>query len=309
MFATYAGAVSPSVPLAANIGLANTPERNMVDLVTVTTTDGCQLDAAYWPADGTAPARADACVLIHGATSHAFGTLQRELAACFAAAGVSVLALSTRGHDVVSRLRRGAEAGYGGVAFEDLDDAPVDLEAGVGWLRERGHTRVALAGHSLGAVKSILTQATRPDDAIAGVIALSPPRLNHQAQLDSANRDRFKLAYEQALRWTEEGRGDDLFVTDVPIPSIFAAAQFVKKYGPEDRYDLARHLPAIHCPTLLVIGTREMADLVSIGATAGCLPDMRKAMTNLTVRRVEELDHSYTGRAQEVGQLVIDWLL
>ncbi|MCZ6887754.1 MAG: hypothetical protein O7H39_04590, partial [Gammaproteobacteria bacterium] len=120
----------------------------MPELVTVTTDDDCLLDGAYWPGNDAAvertATRADACLLIHGATSNAFSPLQRTIAQALAEAGVAVLSLSTRGHDVVSRLHRPDALEYGGVAFEDLDDAPRDLHAGVRWLQAQGHQRVML---------------------------------------------------------------------------------------------------------------------------------------------------------------------
>ncbi|MCZ6887503.1 MAG: alpha/beta fold hydrolase, partial [Gammaproteobacteria bacterium] len=175
-------------------------------------------------------------------------------------------------------------------------------------LQAQGHQRVMLAGHSLGAVKSIFTQATDPVADLAGVIALSPPRLCHEAQVDSVNGKRFVETYERARELAASGRGDDLFAAVVPIPAIFAAAQYVKKYGPENRYDLARHFPNVACPALLVLGTKEARDLVSIGATAALVEDLQKSVRDLSVRMFEGADHAYTGMIDDVCAALIEWL-
>jgi alpha-beta hydrolase superfamily lysophospholipase len=279
-----------------------------IELVTVRTEDGCFLDGAYWPGDGTAPARADACLLLHGATSHAFTPLMRTLAEGLAAAGVAVLSLNTRGHDIVSRMARPGSVGLGGVAFENLDEAPRDVHAGVGWLLAQGHMRVGIAGHSLGAVKCIFTQSTAALAELACVVALSPPRLAHAVQADSAAGPRFRELLDQARELVDAGRPDQLLATDVPISAYFSALQFLRKYGPEDRYDLYRHLPAIACPVLLLIGTREAVDSAAIGGAAAIAPALAATMPNLTLAIVDGADHVYTTTAATVIDTVAEWL-
>jgi alpha-beta hydrolase superfamily lysophospholipase len=279
----------------------------MTELVTVRTEDECFLDGAYWPAEGEAPPRADACLLLHGATSHAFTPLMRALAEGLAGAGVAVLTLNTRGHGIVSRVARPG-GGLGGVAFEDLDEAPQDVHAGARWLQTRGHRRIALAGHSLGAVKGIYTQAVAPVAAAAGVIALSPPRLAYAVQAESVHGPRFQEALARARRLVDAGRPDELLPTEVPIPAYFAAAQFLKKYGPEDRYDLVRHLPRVACPVLLVLGTREAADSAAIGGTAAAAAALAGALPHLRVVSIDGADHVYTGVLESVLDAVVEWL-
>lgn len=278
------------------------------ELVTVRTGDGCFLDGAYWTAEGPAPARADACLLLHGATGHAFTPLMRALSEGLAAAGVAVLALNTRGHDIISRVARPDGAGLGGVAFEDLDEAPQDVHAGVRWLVARGHTRVAITGHSLGAVKCIYTQATAPLPEVACLIALSPPRLAYAVQADSANGQRFLEVLVQARRLVELGHPDELIRTEVPIPAYFTAHQFLRKYGPEDRYDLARHLPSIACPVFLLLGTREAVDSVAIAGTAAVAPALAASQPGLTLVHIDGADHVYTRTLEPVLDAVTEWL-
>jgi pimeloyl-ACP methyl ester carboxylesterase len=280
----------------------------MPDIVTVTTEDGCVLDAAYWPAQGAPPARADACLLLHGATGHAFRGLQRTLGEGLSLRGTAVLALNTRGHDIVARIMGPSGPVLGGTAFEDLDEAPLDVRAGFEWLRSRGHERVVIAGHSLGAVKCIFTQATAPLDGLAGLIAISPPRLAYQAQVDAATGELFLATLESARELVDSGRGDAVIQAEVPLPSLFGAAQYVKKYGPEDRYDIGAYFPRITTPSLLVLGTKEVQEMVSIAATAAVVDDIDAVHPALTTQLVDGADHQYTDRLGALLKVVAGWL-
>ena len=57
-------------------------------------------------------------------------------------------------------MRRTARGGLRlGAAYETVDDCRFDLLAWVAWLRQHVGPRVALAGHSLGAVKCLYAAA------------------------------------------------------------------------------------------------------------------------------------------------------
>ena len=280
----------------------------MTEIVTVRTEDGLALDAAYWPAAGDAPARADACVLLHGAGGSAFGPTQRALAEGLAQQGVATLTLNTRGHDTVSRFVRAGQSVLGGVAFEDLDEAPFDVAAGVAWLQARGHQRVATAGHSLGAVKVILTASVAPVAGVTALIALSPPCFSYAMYAGSPLGATFTATLDRARALVEAGRGQELISAEAPIVQLFAAAQYAKKYGPEDRYDLAAHLSRATVPALLLYGTREAAEMINIGGTASLADSLRAASPNLSVAVIPNADHVYTTTLPAVLAAVGDWL-
>jgi dienelactone hydrolase len=278
----------------------------LVELTTVRTEDGCLLDGAYWPAEGAASSRADACVLIHGAGGHAFSPLQRTLAEGLARGGMGVLALSTRGHDVVSRTATASGPRPGGVAFEDLDEAPLDLRAAMAWLSGRGHRRIALAGHSLGAVKSILTAASGANAAC--VIALSPLRFCYEKQAAADNGPRFLETFVEAQALVAAGNGETLIRAEAPIASYFAAAQYVKKYGPEDRFDYVRALDTVSCPVFLLYGSLETNLLAAVGGDGSNRPALLPEREQITTVNIAGADHVYTGGVEQVLTALRGWL-
>ncbi len=277
----------------------------MVELITVQTSDGCYLDAAYWPAAGGS-GRADACVFTHGATGNAFGPLQRRFGEALSGAGVATLSINSRGHDVVSNATRASGPMRAGTAFEDLDDAPKDIHAGIECLIGRGHQRIAVAGHSLGAVKSIFTQAAEPHAAVTALIALSPPRLAFEVQSSFGQEFLDILARAQAL--VEAGRPNELLNARLPIPSYFGAAQYVKKYGHDSRYDIAAHLPHVTVPTFALFGEIECATMPQIRASAAAVTAIAANRPAIAVCHIPGADHVYTGCIAAATTALSEWM-
>jgi alpha-beta hydrolase superfamily lysophospholipase len=124
---------------------------------------------------------------MHGAgvnfSSPAHLAIGRELAA----RGYPFVTGNTRGHDVGTTLGwrdDGPGSGGGGVAirgggggggWERFADAPLDLAAWLDLAEARGHRRVALVGHSFGALKVVAYQAEHQDPRVAGVVVASAP--------------------------------------------------------------------------------------------------------------------------------------
>ena len=282
----------------------------MVELLTLETEDGCLLDAAYWPATTTATGIADGCVFTHGATGNAFSAFQRAFGEDLSAAGIATISVNTRGHDIVSRLiRKGALPVPGGTAFEDLVEAAFDLHAAAAFLRGRGATRIAIGGHSLGAVKSIYVQAMRPVQGTACILAISPPRIAYEVQDAGDFRERFRATLAQARDLISQDKSNELIIATVPIPSYFAAGQYEKKYGPESHYDVARHLPNLGVPVFLLFGTSEIESMQQIRASSIVAADLARTNPKMAHYEViEGADHSYTGLVPLATAQAVAWL-
>lgn len=279
----------------------------MPEIQTLQTEDGCLLDAAYWPALKPSSGRVDGCVFTHGATSNAFASFQRDMAEALSAAGIATIAVNTRGHDIVSNVaRKDALPARGGTAFEDLDEAAFDLDAGAAFLRSKGASRLAIAGHSLGAVKSIYVQATRPIEGASCIVAVSPPRIAWEVQTSGAMAAKFNETRAIALELIAQGRGNDLISASVPIASRFGATQYEKKYGPESRYDIARHLDALTVPIFFLFGSAELEAGAQLKASAVVTKAWAESHpAQATFDMIEGADHSYTGlRAEATGAVL-----
>ena len=111
----------------------------LVDLISVTTSDGIALDGAFFPAtnDGSGSGPVDALLLIHGSGGRFYAPATRIMAEDLSRQGYPCLALNTRGHDTVW-VDTASGVAHGN-AFEILDISRHDLRAGVEFLSERGY--------------------------------------------------------------------------------------------------------------------------------------------------------------------------
>lgn len=278
----------------------------MPELHTLHTADDCLLDAAYWPAERSATGIADACVFTHGATGNAISPFQRAFAEALSANGIATLCINTRGHDVVSRLTHvNGLPTRAGTAYEDVDDAILDLHAGADFLRQRGARRIAIGGHSLGAVKSIYVQSVRPIAEASCVLAISPPRIAHVVQDSGAFAAPFRALLARACEAIAEGRPEELIDATVPIPSLFTAAQYARKYGPESPFDIATHLPRLGVPAFVLFGRAELEQMQQMQASAEAV---RTLEGDIRVAFVDGADHSYTGCLARATAQAVTWL-
>ena len=279
-----------------------------MELARVETADGVWLDGLFEPAETSRSWPIDACLLVHGTGSNFYAPGVLEVFARQArAAGLASLRINTRGHDGLCTLRGRGGSRPGGAAHEIIAEAPFDLAAWLDWLVARGHHNIALVGHSMGAVKSLLLQAQSPHIAVRRVVAISPPRFHHatwQGHPQGALfRDDYRLAAERVAR----GEGQALFAVRQPVPYVTTAAGYLEKYGPEDRYDFVPQLPHIGCPVLLLVGERSERDSPAFAETVSLLQDDPRLAGHVTVQRVPQADIGYRHDPEAPWHCFQDW--
>ena len=232
-----------------------------VELVEAWTSDGVRLHGALQaPVDSRASEDAiDAAILLSGVGSNFYGSsLIRVLSETCAEAGVAAVRVNTRGHDTVCTLKTREGGMIQGAALEIVDDCRMDIAAWVDFLVERGHKRIAVVGHSLGAIKALYSQAREPHSSVATVVAVSPPRLNHDAFGLSGESPAFLTSYREAQKLVKEDQPRRIFPAMFPFPMQMAAATYLDKYGPESRYDILKFAHEVTQPVAFIYGQVEL---------------------------------------------------
>ena len=220
------------------------------------------------------------------------------------ARGWGVAMMNNRGHDWVAM--NPGDRRWIGAAYEKIEESVLDFQAGQRWLQGRGHRRMVIAGHSLGGLKAAYTQAHHPGEDVVGLAMFSSPRLPDDKVWDWA-------AHQQLLARCQDmvaqGRGEELMHVDMPtntpaMKGLMCFATYINKYGPDAATTALRYADRIRVPTFLLAGDHEKPQLsFSI--------DMEKALVNApSVRRVmvEDCDHIYSNRHQQVADAANDWL-
>ncbi len=177
----------------------------LVDLVQVTTSDGIPLSGAYFEAKGNPAPGADVLIYFHGDSGNFYGSLLTQLGPMFSERGMAFLAANRRGHDMVATGMRGGD--LKGYAFESVAESRLDYAAWLDLLRSRGHRRIAVGGHSGGAVRATYAQASEHYANVSAVVSVSPGEYNHE-KVSALHGDDFLGPYRQAERDIAEGRPD-----------------------------------------------------------------------------------------------------
>ena len=287
------------------------------ELVSAMTSDLVKLHglfAAAQPRDETPqskkPLPIDAAILLHGLAGNFYNSsLNVRLAESLLQNGVSVVLANTRGHDGISMSPVGGRAATIGAAYEIVDDCKHDVNGWADWLcNRRKHERVAVVGHSLGAIKALYAQAHLPHEAVKCVVGLSATRLCHANLLNSPRGEDFQKWIDTAKQWVEQGRGRDLMNVDFPFPTWMCAEAYWDKYGPKDRYDWMRIADQISVPTLLMFGERELKDNAAFDGLWQQAEQAVGALANYSLLEIASANHFYAGVHHRASEAMIDWL-
>jgi pimeloyl-ACP methyl ester carboxylesterase len=262
----------------------------------------------YQPAQTALALPIDAICLVHGTggnfySSSLFEVLGRRLLEL----GCGVLRVNTRGHDGMSTAVTARGGRRLGAAYEVVDDCRHDLAAWLDWLRPAAGRRVALLGHSLGAVKCLYALASEPAD-VAALVAVSPPRLSYAWFLASPEGEEFRRTYERAEALVQAGEPATLLEVKLPLPFVITAAGYVEKYGPDERYNYLKHLPAVRTRTLVTFGAIEVEHNLAFRAAPAAVPELAASRPGLSTITIPAADHFYTEGRAELAERVAQWL-
>jgi pimeloyl-ACP methyl ester carboxylesterase len=269
-----------------------------VELVRTETTDGLRLDGALEtpPSPVDSPGAPRGVICLHGVGSNFYGsTMMESLAQALLELGLAVLRVNTRGHDGVSTASTSTGGRLQGAAYEIVDQCRLDVEAWAEFLVRRGYPRLALLGHSLGALKAVYSQAQQPHSAVVRVIAISPPRLacsRFEAGPDAAA---YRASRATAQRWLDAGQPQMLFPATFPFPLVLSAATFMDKYGPEERYNIFKLARQLRTPVDFIYGQQELD--AGSSAFEGIVDDIQSAPWSAayTLKVIPEANHFYAG--------------
>ena len=279
------------------------------ELITTSTSDRCRLHGFLIPASGPQHPRFDAAVVTHGLGGNFYSSrLLSRLALSLSQIGIHALLANTRGHDLLNTTVLGAGTVHLGAGYERVGDCTADLNGWVDCLVKRGCERVLIVGHSLGAIKSLYSQAKQAHENVRSICALSATRLNHQQLLGSPGRDSFLQMLRTAQELVDAGKPDTLIRVTFPFATWMGASNYLEKYGPENRYDWFGFAEQITVPTLLVFGERELRDNPAFSQMEEQLQRTLPHWEHLEIQIVPNADHFYSGQSAAVASVIKEWV-
>jgi pimeloyl-ACP methyl ester carboxylesterase len=194
-----------------------------------------------------------------------------------------------------------------GAAYELVDDCRHDVAAWLSWLQERAGPRVGLIGHSLGAVKCLYAAAHEPQLGLGAIVTISPPRLAYRAFCASADGPAFLQMFQRAAQLANAGQPAALLEVTLPLPMAITAAGYVEKYGPHERYDIARFGGSVPCPTLVTFGGQEVERNMAFHGVPDLLVE-KDRHSRLGVVTIPGADHFYSQQRAQLLDCLESWL-
>lgn len=267
----------------------------ITELVSIPT-DGAPLDGAWYRPEGEARG---AVLLMHGNTMNFYVGPPRFLPPVLTGMGLACLAYNRRGHDILStRSSRTPE----GAAYQLTREAIEDNRLAARWLAQQGFAAPIVVGHSNGGMLAVRHVADHPDTP---ALVLLSAHMGGRGLVERASAagllacDRLQAITEQARQLVARGKGRELML----LPGwwyVITAESFLDLRS--ELPDIVALAPSIACPTLFIRGDKEPADLYPAESFSA------QAKGRCEIAIVDDCDHFYVGREQEVARLVAEWL-
>ena len=265
------------------------------ELVSIVT-DTDPLDGAYYEPDGGAIT--GAVLLFHGNTMNFYVGAPRFLPPALTRLGLACLAFNRRGHDILST--RNSRVAVGG-AFQFTDEAIADNRIAAEWLASRGFPHPVVIGHSNGGMLGVRHVADHP--RTPALVLLSAGRGGVRTISGGAENlfagDRQEELTAQARALIAAGRGRELMF----MPGwwyVITAESFADRLVTVP--DIVGLAPRIKCPVLCIRGDQEDRDRYPAEEFQSA------AGGPCRVEIVDDCDHFYNGREDEVASIVSTWL-
>ena len=239
------------------------------------------------------------------------------LARLFVERGIAFFPFNNRGSGVVRR----AGSGLGGAAFERIRDCVADIDGAVRELWRRGYRDLTLAGHSTGANKIAVYDHYKPRNRIRRYILIAGGDDTGLLCAHLGKRG-FGATLTKARAMIRARRGDELVPRNI-APAMMSWRSFYDVANPNGDYNvfpfleamravrlsrrpLLQYIRAIRKPSLYVYGERDEYCFGEVPRCVAVLSQHVNERAEVVVMR--DADHGFSGREEELGALMADWI-
>ena len=265
-----------------------------MDIHRLQTLDNVDLNLAFLPAEGVPRGT---WLFTHGVGGAFYRAPLLTVGQELSRRGFNVALLNNRGHDWMWVNR--ADGRWLGAAYELIEDAALDIQAAVDWLAARGHSRLVLAGHSLGAVKVGYTLAhQRPTEVVAAALC-SGPRLPGRPTMAPGE---LQAGMAKAEELVAAGRPEELiFLTG----RAFSARTYLNKYGKGANTAVLSCADRFGVPVMFLAG--NSSEGYSDAPMLEHARDLHAALPASGFAEIDGADHMYGGREPTIADALTDW--
>jgi pimeloyl-ACP methyl ester carboxylesterase len=270
-----------------------------------------------------------AAVFLHGTGGASIFDSKRTnpLAEVFLRNRIAYFPFNNRGAHLVRWLRakRGEARKLigGGMAYELIRDCAHDIDGAVRMLRRRGYRDLTLIGHSTGANKIALYDRDRARNPVKRYVLLAGGD-DVGLMYEQLGRRRFFSALRKAKEMTRARRGTEFVPASISrLPMSWRS--LYDMINPDGDYNvfpflevmrglklsrrpLFRHVKAIRKPTLVLYGDRDEYCFGDVSRCVEIMADAVGSRTNFEFAIMSDADHGFSGREEELGTMLSEWL-
>jgi pimeloyl-ACP methyl ester carboxylesterase len=217
-------------------------------------------------------------------------------------------------------VRRAGENSFGGMAFEKIRECVYDIDGAIREMWRRGYREIYLVGHSTGANKVAVYNALKPRNRVRAYVMLAGgddtglmyDQLGSKFRTTLA-RAREKIHNGEAHHFVPDALSDTPMTWrafyDVSNPdgdyNVFPYLEARKKLK-LSRKPLFHHVRTIRKPMLVVYGENdEYSD--DIRACVAVLADAVADRPNIEIVVMKDADHGFSGKEEELAELLAGW--
>lgn len=289
---------------------------NNYNYIQVNTEDGFKLNGLYKEGDKNKVAT----ILIHGFTSDFYShKFYHSIAEKLESQSNAIILAQTRGTGIQTEfIKTNGDAEYLGSYFEKIEDAHFDISAYVEYLLNNGYTKIVLAGHSLGTIKSVrYLFEGKYKDKITKLVLLAPFDKNAFMEVKAPNKwhDFVEIAKEKI----DQGKGREI----VPIPEwedfSMSYITFYSWYKQDDlscMWDFFRKdydfpiLQKINIPVKIIVGDNDDFFVYKQLGTSyeDAVNVLNKFIKNSEFVLINGAVHTYINHDEEVANEVVKFI-
>lgn len=279
------------------------------ELVRINSIDGIeQVGILYTPNDIT-----DKIVIhVHGLNGNFYENKFLDiLSKVYTDKKYAFLTFNNRGKDYISEFTRGDESVIIGGSLERFKECLLDIQGVINWVREKGYKEIILEGHSYGCNKVLYYYNNTKDNSIKKIVLLAPCDITFEAK-KFLSEEEYKKAKEESTRLVNENKEKELIDFSIMANGKISAGTYYYDFLPGGENDFIRYsdgkngestiLNSIDIPVLIVFGNVDECVLTQpIDIVESYL---NNNISNCNIQIIDGANHSYTGKYEELGQII-----
>lgn len=221
------------------------------------------------------------------------------------------LTFNNRGRDFITELLKGNDFTIIGGSLERFKDCLLDIDGVVNWVKAKGFKEIILEGHSYGCNKVLYYYNHKKDDSIKKIVLLAPCDIPSEGK-KFLSEEEYNKAKEESTRLIKENKENELIDFSVMANGKIAAGTYYYDFLPDGENDFIRYvdgvngksqvLNSINIPTLIIFGDVDECVLTQ---TIDVVKEyLKNNLSNCNIQIIDGADHSYTGRYEELGNVI-----